>query len=296
MRWLQFIWREVVPDHGRAAGGTLYHQSQSYPLTTNPSEPSQVGWNTDTATYVGGPQSAFYELDNAVNRGARSSRCSTSRAHLRHGWTHCVRGARRAWRERTSSSTWSRGEGSVQGRVRGRAQLRPAGGQAERETAPGLGFAGGGDRSRAARPPARAVQGARLPAVTARSRYEDRRKDLPTLYVFRHMSRSHQTSYVQPEDGASVLPSGILIRALESSDRAGLASPVRAPQPGIAAQPVPRTQAGADCPRAHLSHRGRPSLARGARRRGSARRIDPRGGALRRSARSPRDRRIRLSL
>ena len=72
MRWLQFIWREVVPDHGRAVGGTLYHQSQAYPLTTNPSEPSQVGWNTDTATYVGGPQAAFYEIDNAVNRGPRT--------------------------------------------------------------------------------------------------------------------------------------------------------------------------------------------------------------------------------
>ena len=60
--------------------------------------------------------------------------------------------------------------------------------------------------------------------MSARPCYEDRRKDLPTLYVFRHMSRSHQTSYVQPDDGACVLPSGILIRALESSDRAGLAS------------------------------------------------------------------------
>jgi hypothetical protein len=72
MRWLQFIWREVVPDHGRAVGGTLYHQSQAYPLTTNPSEPSQVGWNTDTATYIGGPQAAFYEIANAVNRGPRT--------------------------------------------------------------------------------------------------------------------------------------------------------------------------------------------------------------------------------
>jgi hypothetical protein len=68
MRWLQFIWREVVPDQGPPATGKLYHQSASYPLTTSPSEPSQVGWNTDTATYIGGPQSAFYEIDNAVNR------------------------------------------------------------------------------------------------------------------------------------------------------------------------------------------------------------------------------------
>jgi hypothetical protein len=70
MRWLQFIWREVVPDQGPAVTGTLYHQQQAYPLTTNPSEPSQVGWNTDTATYIAGPQGAFYEIDNAVNRTA----------------------------------------------------------------------------------------------------------------------------------------------------------------------------------------------------------------------------------
>jgi hypothetical protein len=70
MRWLQFIWREVAPDQGRPVRATLYHQGAAYPLTTNPSEPSQVGWNTDTATYIGGPQAAFYELDNAVNRSA----------------------------------------------------------------------------------------------------------------------------------------------------------------------------------------------------------------------------------
>ncbi len=70
MRWLQFIWREVVPDQGPPVTGTLYHQQQAYPLTTNPSEPSQVGWNTDTATYISGPQGAFYEIDNAANRTA----------------------------------------------------------------------------------------------------------------------------------------------------------------------------------------------------------------------------------
>lgn len=70
MRWLQFIWREIVPDRGPPVTGTLYHQQQAYPLTTNPSEPSQIGWNTDTATYVGGPASAFYEIDNATNRTA----------------------------------------------------------------------------------------------------------------------------------------------------------------------------------------------------------------------------------
>jgi hypothetical protein len=68
MRWLQFIWREVVPDKGKAVAGKAYHQQQEYPLTTNPSEPSQIGWNTDTATYLGGAASAFYEVDNAVNR------------------------------------------------------------------------------------------------------------------------------------------------------------------------------------------------------------------------------------
>ena len=70
MRWLQFIWREVVPDRGPPVAATLYHQGWAYPLTTNPSEASQVGWNTDTATYLGGPQAAFYELENAVNRTA----------------------------------------------------------------------------------------------------------------------------------------------------------------------------------------------------------------------------------
>jgi hypothetical protein len=70
MRWLQFIWREVTTDQGQPISGTLYHQGQDYPLTTNPSEPSQIGWNTDTATYLGGPDSAFYEKDNATNRTA----------------------------------------------------------------------------------------------------------------------------------------------------------------------------------------------------------------------------------
>jgi hypothetical protein len=66
----QFIWREVTPDQGQPISGNLYHQGQAYPLTTNPSEPSQVGWNTDTATYLGGPQAAFYQMDDAVNRSA----------------------------------------------------------------------------------------------------------------------------------------------------------------------------------------------------------------------------------
>jgi hypothetical protein len=70
MRWLQFIWREVVPDQGHPAAGALYHQGAPYPLTTDPTEPSQIGWNTDTATYLGGPAAAFYETDNAVNRSS----------------------------------------------------------------------------------------------------------------------------------------------------------------------------------------------------------------------------------
>ncbi|HEX3977521.1 MAG TPA: hypothetical protein VHW96_14735 [Solirubrobacteraceae bacterium] len=69
MRWLQFIWREVVPDGGKGVAGTGYHQGVSYPLTTDPAEPSQIGWNTDTATYRGaGGEGAFYEKDNAVRR------------------------------------------------------------------------------------------------------------------------------------------------------------------------------------------------------------------------------------
>jgi hypothetical protein len=68
MRWLQFIWREVVPDGGKGISGVGYHQGVSYPLTTDPGEPSQIGWNTDTATYRGGGEGAFYEKDNAVKR------------------------------------------------------------------------------------------------------------------------------------------------------------------------------------------------------------------------------------
>jgi hypothetical protein len=70
MRWLQFIWREVVPDHGTGVTGKSVHQSKEYPLTTQPSEPSQIGWNVDSATYLGGPESAFMQMDAAVNRTA----------------------------------------------------------------------------------------------------------------------------------------------------------------------------------------------------------------------------------
>ncbi|HEX3691594.1 MAG TPA: hypothetical protein VHV28_17980 [Solirubrobacteraceae bacterium] len=69
VRWLQFIWREVVPDGGKGIAGTGAHQGISYPLTTDPTELSQIGWNTDTATYRGASgEGAFYEKDNAVNR------------------------------------------------------------------------------------------------------------------------------------------------------------------------------------------------------------------------------------
>jgi hypothetical protein len=73
MRWLQFIWREVGPDGGKGISGTGVHQGVSYPLTTDPTEPSQIGWNTDTATYRGATgEAAFYEKDNAVNRDKSS--------------------------------------------------------------------------------------------------------------------------------------------------------------------------------------------------------------------------------
>jgi hypothetical protein len=70
MRWLQFIWREVVPDGGKGVPGKTVHQAKEYPLTTEPSEPSQIGWNVDSATYIGGPESAFMQMDAAVNRTA----------------------------------------------------------------------------------------------------------------------------------------------------------------------------------------------------------------------------------
>jgi hypothetical protein len=71
-RWLQFIWRELVPDRGKGMAGTGVHQGVSYPLTTEPGEPSQIGWNTDTATYRQHGAGAFYEVDNAINRGSNS--------------------------------------------------------------------------------------------------------------------------------------------------------------------------------------------------------------------------------
>ena len=72
VRWMQFIWRELVPDGAKGVSGTVSHQGQSYALTTEPSEPSQIGWNTDTATYQSGAVGAFYEKDNATNRDSRS--------------------------------------------------------------------------------------------------------------------------------------------------------------------------------------------------------------------------------
>jgi hypothetical protein len=72
-RWLQFIWRELVPDGSKGIAGTGVHQGVSYPLTTEPGEPSQIGWNTDTATYRQHGAGAFYEVDNAINRGSNST-------------------------------------------------------------------------------------------------------------------------------------------------------------------------------------------------------------------------------
>jgi hypothetical protein len=67
--WLQFIWWEVVPDVGAHVGGKLFHQDQQYELTTDPNRPSL---NTDTATYVGGVETAFYERENTAIRGPTS--------------------------------------------------------------------------------------------------------------------------------------------------------------------------------------------------------------------------------
>jgi hypothetical protein len=73
VRWLQFIWREVVPEGGKGVTGTSHHSTSSYDLTTAPADPSQIAWNTDTAsTYrTGAAADAFYELENSVNREGR---------------------------------------------------------------------------------------------------------------------------------------------------------------------------------------------------------------------------------
>jgi hypothetical protein len=73
VRWLQFIWREVVPDGGTGVSGTWHHQTSEYALTTQPGDQSQIAWNTDTATgyRAGEAASAFYELDNSINRDSR---------------------------------------------------------------------------------------------------------------------------------------------------------------------------------------------------------------------------------
>ena len=73
MRWLQFAWREVVPEYAAAAKGAkpvrapargkLEHSGQVYHLTTDPKTPQ---WNTDT----GSSRSPFYEQDTTVNRSA----------------------------------------------------------------------------------------------------------------------------------------------------------------------------------------------------------------------------------
>ena len=71
MRWLQFAWREVVPEYA-VKGGTprrvparrkLEHSGQVYHLTTNPVTPR---WNTDT----GSSKSPFFEQNTTTNRTA----------------------------------------------------------------------------------------------------------------------------------------------------------------------------------------------------------------------------------
>ncbi len=69
MRWMQFAWREVVPEFaikGRKpervpARRKLEHSGQVYYLTTDPVKPH---WNTDTGT----SRSPFFEQDTTVNR------------------------------------------------------------------------------------------------------------------------------------------------------------------------------------------------------------------------------------
>jgi hypothetical protein len=71
MRWLQFAWREVVPEYAVRGGKPtrvparrkLEHSGQIYHLTTDPVKPQ---WNTDTGT----SRSPFYEQDTTVNRSA----------------------------------------------------------------------------------------------------------------------------------------------------------------------------------------------------------------------------------
>ena len=72
--WLQFIWREIVPQHAAASGGGMVDDAPvagkversagfSYNLTTKDQAPE---WNTDTAD----KKTAFYEEDTgAVRRG-----------------------------------------------------------------------------------------------------------------------------------------------------------------------------------------------------------------------------------
>jgi hypothetical protein len=74
--WLQFIWREIVPQHAAASGGGMVDEPPiagrveraagfSYNLSTDKDAPE---WNTDTAD----KSTAFYEEDTgAVKRGER---------------------------------------------------------------------------------------------------------------------------------------------------------------------------------------------------------------------------------
>jgi hypothetical protein len=64
MRWLQFAWRELVRDKVPIKK-RLYHGLVSYLLTTDANKPR---WTTDSSASKPGPNSAFYEEDNATRR------------------------------------------------------------------------------------------------------------------------------------------------------------------------------------------------------------------------------------
>jgi hypothetical protein len=74
MHWMQFAWREVIPEYpAKAAGGKpskqpmdkeLSHSGRDYRLTTSPAKPV---WLTDSGT----KKSPFYEENTTVNRSAK---------------------------------------------------------------------------------------------------------------------------------------------------------------------------------------------------------------------------------
>ena len=74
MHWLQFAWREVIPEYPAKTPSTkpskkpmekeLTHSGRDYRLTTNPAKPV---WLTDSGT----KKSPFYEENTTVNRSAK---------------------------------------------------------------------------------------------------------------------------------------------------------------------------------------------------------------------------------